>query len=169
MIVSDLMNELDAEALREKVRSSRPFPHFCIDNFLKPEFAREVLQCFPDIATANQICMSLPNTVASQTSFCVWSGSAPRVADNEILIAVTSPTSVVITWNTSIPTTTTLLYSSDPLNPGATIQYINAGQGYTTAHEITISNINLVARHLFMVGGSVQGSSAQISSGEQWL
>ena len=61
MIVSDLMNELDAEALREKVRSSRPFPHFCIDNFLKPEFAREVLQCFPDIATANQIGVSRPS------------------------------------------------------------------------------------------------------------
>ena len=143
-----------------------PRSSFAADYVVSPSF---VANSSMSIATANQICMSLPNTVASQTSFCVWSGSAPRVADNEILIAVTSPTSVVITWNTSIPTTTTLLYSSDPLNPGATIQYINAGQGYTTAHEITISNINLVARHLFMVGGSVQGSSAQISSGEQWL
>ena len=122
------------------------------------------------VATANQICMSLPDTIASQTSFCTWSAAAaPNIADNAIRITVTTPTTAVITWTTSIPTTSTLWYASDPSIPTITTQYMNAGDGYTMSHTITITGINLTPRHLFMVGGTVQTTGLQVSSGEQAL
>lgn len=53
--ISELMSDIDIEALREKVRVATPFPHFCVDNFLKPEFAHEVVQCYPDLKKAQEM------------------------------------------------------------------------------------------------------------------
>jgi hypothetical protein len=46
---------IDADALRDRVRKATPFPYFCIDNFLKPEFAKQVVQAYPDYKSAVQI------------------------------------------------------------------------------------------------------------------
>ena len=51
----DLICDLDADSLRERVRSATPFPHFCIDNFLQPDFAHEILQSYPDYKSAQQM------------------------------------------------------------------------------------------------------------------
>jgi len=144
------------------------FPHSSADYGVSPSFTANSTM---SVAQANQICMSLPDSVASQESFCSWSSVAnvPGIADNAILITVTSPTTVTITWNTVVPTTTTFSYISDPLNPNIATQYSNTSDGYTTFHTIMLSGLDLTARHLFIVSGSVQGSGAQISSAEQWL
>lgn len=52
---SDLMCDLDADALRNQVRAARPFPYFCLDNFLNPDFAREVVKAYPDYQSACQM------------------------------------------------------------------------------------------------------------------
>ncbi len=51
----DLLNPLDRDALREKIRGSQPFPHFCIDNFLQPAFAEEVYRSFPEFSEAKAV------------------------------------------------------------------------------------------------------------------
>jgi len=43
----ELINPIDREELRSKVRGASPFPFFCIDNFLKADFAEQVLGAFP--------------------------------------------------------------------------------------------------------------------------
>jgi hypothetical protein len=53
--VSELMCDLDADAIRERVRLAIPYPYFCIDNFLQPDFAREVLKCYPDLDSASKM------------------------------------------------------------------------------------------------------------------
>ncbi len=47
MSPSDLLNPIDREALRAKVRKSKPVPNFVIDNFLEPDFAQRVAEAFP--------------------------------------------------------------------------------------------------------------------------
>ncbi|WP_435011779.1 2OG-Fe(II) oxygenase (plasmid) [Tundrisphaera lichenicola] len=46
---------IDRDALREKVRASKPVPNFCIDNFLDPEFAESVLAAYPSYEEAAKI------------------------------------------------------------------------------------------------------------------
>jgi hypothetical protein len=50
-----LLNPIDRDALREKIRPSLPFPHFCIDNSLNPDFAEEIYRSFPSINEAKAI------------------------------------------------------------------------------------------------------------------
>jgi Rps23 Pro-64 3,4-dihydroxylase Tpa1-like proline 4-hydroxylase len=45
--VSELLNPIDREALRDQVRRSTPVPNFLIDNFLNEEFAHRVADSFP--------------------------------------------------------------------------------------------------------------------------
>lgn len=47
-----LINPIDPDALRGRVREATPFPHFCIDGFLDPTFAEEVLAAFPSFEQA---------------------------------------------------------------------------------------------------------------------
>jgi Rps23 Pro-64 3,4-dihydroxylase Tpa1-like proline 4-hydroxylase len=47
-----LLNPIDRDALREKIRGALPFPHFCIDNFLNSSFAEEIYQSFPSFSEA---------------------------------------------------------------------------------------------------------------------
>ena len=53
--VSELMNDLNADLIREQARKAKPFPYFCVDNFLKADFAREVVNCYPDLESASKI------------------------------------------------------------------------------------------------------------------
>lgn len=45
----------DRDELRERVRRARPFPHFCIDNFLDEGFAREVERAYPTFEEASKL------------------------------------------------------------------------------------------------------------------
>lgn len=50
-----LINPIDRDALRERVRQAEPFPYVCIDHFLDDEFAEQVLAAFPSIEEAAKI------------------------------------------------------------------------------------------------------------------
>lgn len=124
-------------------------------------------------STANQICASLPDAVASQQGFCFYSAAASTVgiADQSILISVRSSSSAHITWNTQTPTTTALWYNSNPTNTDTMsgIKYVNLNEGYTTVHSIDLTGIDLVQVHLFQVGGMIQNSTTQVTSGQQLI
>jgi small-conductance mechanosensitive channel len=127
------------------------------------------------VAQANQICTSLSDAVASQTSFCAYSYNASvpapvfSIADNAILITVTSSSSATITWTTSVPTTTSLWLNNTPSYSNASVVSTNAADGYTMYHTITLTGLDLTAQHSFEVGGTAQGSSQMIMSAWQWL
>lgn len=53
--VSELICDIDADALRAKVRAATPFPYFCVDNFLEPVFAKQVVQSYPDLKSAYEM------------------------------------------------------------------------------------------------------------------
>ena len=53
--ISNLMNDLNPDLVREQARNAKPFPHFCIDNFLQPDFAHEVVKCYPDLESASKM------------------------------------------------------------------------------------------------------------------
>ena len=90
------------------------------------------------------------------------------IPDNAIMIHVTSSTSAMITWNTSVATSTTLNYV-DSNYSNATVQYSNLGDGFTMFHTITISGIDLSRQHSFSVGGAVQQTGVLIASNPQSL
>jgi hypothetical protein len=50
-----LLNPIDRVALRDKVRVALPFPHFCIDDFLAPDFAEAVYESFPSFSEARAV------------------------------------------------------------------------------------------------------------------
>jgi hypothetical protein len=45
----------DAQKYRQSFQSADPFPHVCIENFLKPEFAQDLLVAFPSFERGNYI------------------------------------------------------------------------------------------------------------------
>lgn len=47
-----VIRPLDVDALREEFRTASPFPHIVVDEFLEPEFAREVAAAFPSFEEA---------------------------------------------------------------------------------------------------------------------
>jgi Rps23 Pro-64 3,4-dihydroxylase Tpa1-like proline 4-hydroxylase len=47
-----LVNELQLESLQASMQAAPAFPHFCIDNFLEPDFAEEVHAAFPSFEDA---------------------------------------------------------------------------------------------------------------------
>jgi len=53
--ISELICDIDADQLRDQVRAATPYPFFCIDNFLDPDFARQVVQCYPDLQSAGKM------------------------------------------------------------------------------------------------------------------
>lgn len=52
---TDKISAIDGEELRSRVRSAKPFPHFLIDDFLKPDFAEAVHDGFPTLDSAKEI------------------------------------------------------------------------------------------------------------------
>jgi hypothetical protein len=48
------INPIDRDALRAHVRAAKPFPNFCIDNFLDPTFAKEVIEDYPSFERMRQ-------------------------------------------------------------------------------------------------------------------
>lgn len=53
--LTTLIRPIDREALRARVRQATPFPNFCIDQFLEPEFAEQVAAAFPSFEEANRL------------------------------------------------------------------------------------------------------------------
>jgi Rps23 Pro-64 3,4-dihydroxylase Tpa1-like proline 4-hydroxylase len=51
----DLLNEIDRDRLKQDFFASEGFPHFCIDNFLKEDFAEEIYQSFPSFQEAQKL------------------------------------------------------------------------------------------------------------------
>jgi Rps23 Pro-64 3,4-dihydroxylase Tpa1-like proline 4-hydroxylase len=49
------INSLDRDELRAKIRRAQPFPHFCVDDFLEPQFAEEIYRSFPSFAEAQAV------------------------------------------------------------------------------------------------------------------
>jgi hypothetical protein len=49
------INPIDRVALREQVRTAKPVPNFCIDNFLEESFADRVLSAFPSYQEATKV------------------------------------------------------------------------------------------------------------------
>ena len=49
------INPIDRDALRDQFRHAQPFPFFCIDNFLKEDFAEAVLASFPSFSQAKEV------------------------------------------------------------------------------------------------------------------
>ncbi len=85
----DYINPIDRDALRAKVRSSTPFPNFCLDNFLCDDFARQVMACYPDFASASKLGRSF-EAVNERGKVQITDASqfAPPVAKlNEVLAA----------------------------------------------------------------------------------
>ena len=50
-----MINPIDREELRDRIRRAEPFPHCPIDNFLDPDFAREVCAAFPKYEDARRL------------------------------------------------------------------------------------------------------------------
>lgn len=55
--MDSIIRRFDVAAIREQYRSAQPFPFFCIDNFLEPTFAREVVASYPTYEQATQLGM----------------------------------------------------------------------------------------------------------------
>ncbi|WP_138998175.1 acyltransferase family protein [Rhodococcus zopfii] len=50
-----LIRELDRDLLRRQARTAEPFPHILLDDFLDPDFAREVLRSWPSFSDARKV------------------------------------------------------------------------------------------------------------------
>ena len=50
-----LINPIDRDELRRRVRQATPFPNFCIDHFLDEAFVGRVLEAFPSFEVAAQL------------------------------------------------------------------------------------------------------------------
>jgi Rps23 Pro-64 3,4-dihydroxylase Tpa1-like proline 4-hydroxylase len=50
----ELINPFDRSELKQRIKDARPFPHFCIDNFLNEEFANEIFLAFPSFEQAKK-------------------------------------------------------------------------------------------------------------------
>jgi hypothetical protein len=55
MVETSVINPIDRDVLRERFQNAKPFPFFCIDNFLEDEFANQVLGAFPTYVRAKQV------------------------------------------------------------------------------------------------------------------
>ena len=49
------IRHLDVERLRQEFRSAQPFPFITIDDFLEPDFAREVADSYPGFERAAKV------------------------------------------------------------------------------------------------------------------
>ena len=50
-----LIQKLDVERLKREFQSAKPFPHIAIDNFLDPDFAKEVAAAYPTFEQAEKL------------------------------------------------------------------------------------------------------------------
>ena len=51
----DRIRPIDEDAVRASYERSDPFPYFCIDNFLRPEFVQAVADSYPDYRVATSM------------------------------------------------------------------------------------------------------------------
>lgn len=54
-MIANLINPIDRDEFKRKLRSAQPFPYFCIDHFLDKEFANEVYGAFPSFQQAQAL------------------------------------------------------------------------------------------------------------------
>ena len=50
-----MFRNLNTAELHQRFKSAQPFPFICIDDFLEPEWAREMARSYPDFETAKSI------------------------------------------------------------------------------------------------------------------
>lgn len=55
MDVWQYLNPLDVPACARRFQTAEPFPNICMDNFLKPEFAEQVLRDCPSFEWAKGV------------------------------------------------------------------------------------------------------------------
>lgn len=55
MSLMDLLNPIDRDELRARVLGAEAYPHGCLDNFLKPDFADEVYNAYPSFQQASEM------------------------------------------------------------------------------------------------------------------
>lgn len=53
--MDSIVRPLDIPALRQQFKAAKPFPFFCVDNFLEPEFVSEVVAAYPTYETARSM------------------------------------------------------------------------------------------------------------------
>ena len=53
--LADHLNPVDVPALSAGFRNARPFPYFCLTDFLRPEFAREICDSYPSYEEAREL------------------------------------------------------------------------------------------------------------------
>ena len=53
-ISTSIVRSYDRDALRQRFAAAQPFPHLSIDEFLEPEFARQVVNSFPSFEVGAQ-------------------------------------------------------------------------------------------------------------------
>jgi len=53
--MTDLINPIDREVFKKSFLNKKPFPHFCIDNFLNEDFANDVYDSFPAYQEAQKL------------------------------------------------------------------------------------------------------------------
>jgi len=52
---SELLNPIDVEAVAQRFRSAEPTRYFVLDDFLRPDFAREVMAAYPSYGQAREL------------------------------------------------------------------------------------------------------------------
>jgi hypothetical protein len=85
-----VINAIDREPLRARVRSATPVPFFCIDNFLETEAAERVLAAFPTFDEAGKIGRSF-NAVNEKGKIQVTDSSKFAEPIAELNAALASP------------------------------------------------------------------------------
>lgn len=50
--MEELVNEINPDILKKEIETAPYFPHFCLDNFLKIDFANEIYEAFPSYEDA---------------------------------------------------------------------------------------------------------------------
>ena len=53
--LDDHLNPIDVEGLAEQFRNATPFPHFCVSDFLRPEFAEAACRSYPSYEEAREL------------------------------------------------------------------------------------------------------------------
>lgn len=51
----ELVNPINVEEFKNRVQNAPEFPHFCLDDFLKEEFAEAIFESFPDYQYAQKV------------------------------------------------------------------------------------------------------------------
>lgn len=105
-----VIRPLDIPALKSSFRSAKPFPFFCIDGFLEPDFAAEVSRAYPSFQEAERMgkgFMRVNERLKVQvTDYDLFPSPVQRLADalssSEFIGALTEITGIPkLRWDTT--------------------------------------------------------------------